>query len=200
MEFLQKIDENHAAEVDDEYELVETVIDSMETSDLETNIASWIHEIDEEAKKLISSSDDSNRDNILENKEFAKLFLQLCKMLPLFSAISNKFFDSPNLIGSSWSSETYFKNVRQLHGNGIPYSPDVFIKRDIQLTNSTVVKASQTFLSIQFEHFDFSDDDATIAINVNANKESDDGTQQNSTVHTKKKVDKLTSSTQNDSW
>lgn len=154
VQFLRNIDEENAG-IDDENEETETPFDSQEMCTSETRIGAWINEINDEAKELVSSSDNGDRDNILENKEFAKLFARLCKMLPLFSAISNKVFNSPNLVGSSWSSETYFKNVKQLHGDGIPCSADVFIKRDIELTNGSVVKASQNIYSIQTERVHF---------------------------------------------
>lgn len=171
--FLQKIDDNRVAEEEEE-DVEPTVFDSMGICD-STTICAWIQSIDEEAKQKAASSDDGDRDNILENKEYAKLFCRLCNALPLFSAISNKFFESPNLVGSSWSSETYFKNMRQLHGNALPCSADVFIKRDLELNNSSVVKASQNFFSIQFQDLDFSHDDD--------DGESNDGTQQSGTVH-----------------
>lgn len=197
VEFLRKIDENPFAD-GDEHEETETPFDSVEICDLDTDIGNWIHIIDEEAKETVLSSDDGDRDNILENKAFAKLFIRLCKMLPLFSAISNKFFDSPNFIGSSWSSETYFKNLKQLHGDGIPCNADVFIKRDLQLSNSSVIKASQKFFSIQSEHLDFSDDDAPpIARNVSQSDDSGDDSADKCTSHTQTAVDELVSSTSN---
>lgn len=82
----------------------------------------------------------------MENKPFATYFINLCHMLPLWSAISCKFFDSPNLIGSSWSSETGFKNTKQLHGDSLPSSVDEFVKRDLEFNNSTVIDASKTYL------------------------------------------------------
>lgn len=164
VEFLRKIDEIHDADSDKQEE-IETAFGANEICDSDTGIGAWLQDIEEEAKESVSSSDDGDRDNILENKEFAKLFIKLCKMLPLFSAISNKFFDSPNPVGSSWSSETYFKNVKQLHGKDIPCSADMFIKRDIQLTNASVIKASQKCFSIQTEGLDFNDDDTQSCAN-----------------------------------
>lgn len=98
VEFLQKIDEESIVD-DDEHD--ETPFDSEEICDSDTDIGTWIQFINQEAETNVPSSDDGDRDNILENKGFAKLFIRLCKMLPLFSAISNKFFDSPNFVGSS---------------------------------------------------------------------------------------------------
>lgn len=185
VEFLRKIDEDKAVydkeqkerrkqggqgEQEEEDDQLETVFDSDEICNLNTDICVWINAIDVEAKECVSSSDDGDRDNISENKGFAKWFIQLCKMLPLFSAISNKFFDSPNPVGSSWSSETYFKNLRQLHGQDIPCSIDAFIKRDLQLSNASVIKASQKFFSIQSQNV--SDDDATNEANC-SNDESE---------------------------
>lgn len=155
---MRNTDESESDE-NDEHEETQTTFDSEEICDSQTKIKDWINEIDEEAAQCALNDDDGDRDNIMENQPFAKLFIRLCQVLPLFSAISNKFFDSPNLVGSSWSSETYFKNLKQLHGNDIPCSADVFIKRDIQLTNSSVIKASQNVFSIQSENLDFSEND-----------------------------------------
>lgn len=74
VEFLGKIDEDRVAEEDgDQFQTVFTMCD------VESNIGAWIHEIDEDAKESVLSSDEGDRDNILENKEFAKLFIRLCK-------------------------------------------------------------------------------------------------------------------------
>lgn len=122
------------------------MIESDETYDHDTDISKWLENIATEADELVRSEDDGDRDNILENQPFASYFIKLCKMLPIWSAISCKFFNSPNLIGSSWSSETNFKNTKQLHGDNIPCSVDEFVKRDLQLNNSTVIEASKKYI------------------------------------------------------
>lgn len=115
-----------------------------ETNDLTV----WVDDIQHEAQELVSADDHGDRDNILENKPFANYFARLCKQkFPLFSGTSRKFFNSPYSVGSSWSSETHFKNVKQLHGDEIPCSVDQFLKRDLQLSNASVIKASQKMLS-----------------------------------------------------
>lgn len=91
------------------------------------------------------AEDNGDRDNLMENKPFAEYFIKLCHMLPIWSAISCKFFNTPNLIGSSWSSETGFKNTKQLHGDKLPCSADEFVKRDLQFNNSTVIDASKKY-------------------------------------------------------
>lgn len=110
-------------------------------------ISTWIDEIAKEAADTVAEMDDGDRDNLLENKPFAKYFISLCQMIPIWSAISNKFFNSPNLTGSSWSSETGFKNMKQLHGDKIPCSVDEFVKRDLEFNNSTVIEASKKYLT-----------------------------------------------------
>lgn len=112
----------------------------------ETNIIRWVKDISDEARIAVQDEDDGDRDNLMENKPFAAYFINLCHMLPAWSAISCKFFNSPNLVGSSWSSETGFKNTKQLHGDKIPCSPDDFVKRDIEFNNSTVIDASKRYL------------------------------------------------------
>lgn len=111
----------------------------------ETNIINWVNDIVMEVREVVCSRDDGDRDNLMENKKFAKYFINLCYMLPVWSGICCKLFNSPNLIGSSWSSETNFKNTRQLHGDQIPCSADQFVKRDLELNNSTVIDASKKY-------------------------------------------------------
>lgn len=100
----------------------------------ELNIISWSDDIEHEARDT-AAEDDGNRDNIMENGPFAKHLLRLLKMLPLFSRISNKFFNSSFSTGTSWSSETWFENLKQMHAEEIPCSVDEFIKQDIKLTD-----------------------------------------------------------------
>lgn len=108
-------------------------------------LSEWLDCIDKDAHQMVASSDDGNRDNILENKPFAKHFLRLCKLLPLWSGISCKFFDTPYATGSSWQSETWYKNLKQMHGSQIPSSVDEFLERDLRLTNSHVILASRKY-------------------------------------------------------
>lgn len=120
------------------------IFDSYESNEM--NILTWINDIVQEAEIVVQEADDGNRDNLMENRPFAKYFINLCHMLPIWSAVSNKFFNSPNLIGSSWCSETGFKNTKQLHADHIPCSVDEFVKRDLELNNSTVIEASKKYL------------------------------------------------------
>lgn len=124
------------------------MIESNVTSHANSNISTWIESIVAEANDIVSNEDDGDRDNIMENRPFACYFVNLCKMIPIWSAVSCKFFNSPNLTGSSSSSETYFKNMRQLHGDNIPCSVDDFVKRDLELNNSTVIDASKKYLKL----------------------------------------------------
>lgn len=110
-------------------------------------IFSWVNEIVKQAEDAVKGEDNGDRDNMLENKPFAKYFISLLQMVPIWSGISNKFFESPNLTGSSWSSETGFKNTKQLHEGKIPCSVDEFVKRDLEFNNSTVIMASQKYLA-----------------------------------------------------
>lgn len=119
-----------------------------EISDEISNMSSWLNKISQRAETAIKlHKDDGNRDNSMECQPFAKYFVKLCEMIPIWSGISRKFFDSPNLVGSSWSSETYFKNMKQLHGDKIPCSVDEFVKRDLEFNESTVIGASKKYLT-----------------------------------------------------
>lgn len=77
------------------------MLESNVASHTNENISTWIENIVAKANDLASSEDDGDRDNILENRPFASYFVNLCKMIPIWSAISCKFFNSPNLTGSS---------------------------------------------------------------------------------------------------
>lgn len=111
------------------------------------NINKWLEQIEIEARRMVDGQDDGDRDNLFQNEQFAKHFLRLCKMLPLWGSISCQFFDTPFRTGSSWSSETWFKNLKQMHGSNIPCSVDEFVKRDLQLTNGIVISASRKYLN-----------------------------------------------------
>lgn len=124
------------------------IIDFDESIDsINLTINKWLDQIDVEAQRTVEGHDDGDRDNLLENKKFAKHFLRLCKMLPLWGSISCQFFNTPFHTGSSWSSETWFKNLKQMHGNDIPCSIDEFVQRDLQLTNGIVISASRKYLN-----------------------------------------------------
>lgn len=81
----------------------------------------------------------------------------------------------------------------------------MFIKRDLQLSNSSAIKASQKNFSIQSEHLGFSDDDdaPTVAKNISPNDEQNDNSVDidtpisSSTSHTQKAVDSIVNSTSN---
>lgn len=123
-------------------------------SSTDNNVSAWVDGIDAEATKAVECRDDGDRDNILENKPFARQFIRLCKMLPLWCAISVKHFNSPTIVGSSWSSETNFKNVKQLHEGNIPCRVDEFVQNDIRLIKSSIVKASQKYIGATVESSD----------------------------------------------
>lgn len=58
--------------------------DPLETIDMNSGDTSdWINEIVNEAKEWIEKYNDCNRDNSLQNHEFAEHFIRLCKLLPL---------------------------------------------------------------------------------------------------------------------
>lgn len=138
------LEQIESEESDDRF-VFDEMIDSNETNEM--NILSWINDIVKEATGVVQAEDDGDRDNLMENRPFAEYFIKLCHMLPIWSAICCKFFNCPNLIGSSWSSETGFKNTKQLHGDKLPCSVDEFVKCDLEFNNSTVVDASKKYLT-----------------------------------------------------
>lgn len=129
----------------DEYYLSSYEFDEEIFNSNAPKLSEWLDSIDKDAKQFVASSDDGDRDNILENVPFANHFLRLCKLLPLWCGISCKFFNTPNRTGSSWQSETWYKNLKQMHGQHIPCSVDGFVERDLRLTNASVILASRQY-------------------------------------------------------
>lgn len=140
------------SEGEDEFDdqlLFDHLVDSNETAETtEMDIFTWINDIKRDATNAVQAEDDGNRDNLMENKPFADYFIKLCHMLPIWSAVCCPIFNSPHLIASSWSSETGFKNTKQLHGDKLPCSVDEFVKCDLDFNNSTAVDASKKYLAI----------------------------------------------------
>lgn len=115
-------------------------------------ITQWLQDIDVEARIDVHGNDDGDRDNIMKCEPFAKHFLRLCKMLPIWGSISCTIFNAPRLTGSSAPSESWFKNLKQMHRDQIPCSVDEFLKNDLKLTEAGVIEASRAYIRKKNEH------------------------------------------------
>lgn len=94
-------------------------------------IFKWSNDIKSDVEKTLEDIDNGNTDNVYYNVEFAKHFLRLCKLFPLWSTISCKLFGTPATVSSSANAESYSKDVKHVHADIIPCLADVFAKHYI---------------------------------------------------------------------
>lgn len=76
------------------YIIDEDVVEHSEQNGI--TISSWLADIIREAEETVQGAETGDRDNLLENRPFAKYFIDLCQILPIWGALSNQFFNSPN--------------------------------------------------------------------------------------------------------
>lgn len=112
--------------------------------------SSWLTKIVEEADRAVAVADDGQYDNVMYNEGFAKDFIRLCKLLPLWSAISCDIFDISEDTFSSANVECEFKNLKQALNDIIPCSMDTFVQEHIELINGQILEASQNENYIKF--------------------------------------------------
>lgn len=130
--------------IDDGNDLIEKI--ELESS----TFGSWLESIEKETDEMIFAQDNGDHDNVMYNPNFAKYFLRLCKLLPLWSFISCPFFNISEITHSSADVESYFKNVKQSLGDTIPCLVDVFIEENIEMIKGITIEASQTQNYIKF--------------------------------------------------
>lgn len=109
------------------------------------SIKSWLNDIKLNVKKIVDTEDDGNNDNIYYNPEFAKHCLRICNLLPLWSAISCKIFNSKSKTSSSANIESYFKDVKYVYKDIIPCSVDMFAQKHIEGIEQHVITASKKY-------------------------------------------------------
>lgn len=108
-------------------------------------ISSWLKDIKTDVDIAVRDEDTGNRDNIMRNKEFAKHFLRLCKLLPLWSGISCKVFGSIAVTSSSANVESYFKDVKHTLKEILPAKADVFLQNHMDGIDKSIITASQKY-------------------------------------------------------
>lgn len=111
---------------------------------------SWLTQIVEEADQTVKADDDGKYDNVMYNEAFAKDFIRLCKLLPLWSAISCDIFGIPEPTFSSSNVECEFKNLKQALDEIIPCSIDTLVQEHIEWMNGQVLEASHDQKYIKF--------------------------------------------------
>lgn len=121
-----------------------------EIEQISSPFSSWLDKIVVEADRAVKSNDDGKYDNVMFNKAFAKDFIRLCKLLPLWSAISCDIFGISEPTSSSSNVECDFKNIKQALDDIIPCSADTFVQEHIELMKGQVLEASQHENYIKF--------------------------------------------------
>lgn len=100
-----------------------------------TSMNLWLMDIKTEVMQTLEIEDHGDRDNIMYNPAFSKYFLDLCKLLPLWSAICCKHFKGAPLITSSGNVESFFNDLKRCHQDIIPCSADKFVESDLDFIN-----------------------------------------------------------------
>lgn len=135
-------------ESSEENEQIELEIEYLEQ--LSSPYSAWLDDIVKSAKETVECQDDGDRDNVMHNPAFAKDFIRLCKILPLWSAISHDVFGTTEVTFSSSNVECDFKNVKQSLRDVIPCSVDVFVQEHIELLRGATIEASQQSNYVKF--------------------------------------------------
>lgn len=119
---------------------------SVEDSIAKTRHNLWLKDILKDVMLTLEEQDNGDRDNIMYNPAFSKYFMNLCKLLPLWSAICYKHFKGAPLIATSANSESYFNDLKLSHHDIIPCSADKFVEADLELINGMIIDASQNYI------------------------------------------------------
>lgn len=122
-----------------------SLLDYFEVNESIPSLTTWLKSIKEDADISVQEMDDGDRDNIMFNEEFAKHFMKLCKLLPLWSGISCKIFGSTSVTSSSANAESYFKDVKHTLKDTIPCTADVFVQKHIDRIDELIITASRTY-------------------------------------------------------
>lgn len=117
---------------------------------LSSPFQTWLDEIVKSAEETVASADDGDRDNVMYKPVFAKDFIRICKILPLWSGISCDVFQIDEVTSSSGNVESDFKNVKQFLEDIIPCSADIFVQEHIEMLKGATIEASQTSNYVKF--------------------------------------------------
>lgn len=131
---------------------------------LSSSFTTWLNDIVKSADETVAYSDEGNRDNVMYKPLFAKDFIRLCKILPLWSGISCDLFGIDEITSSSSNVESDYKNIKQSLAEIIPCSVDVFVPEHMELVIGASIEASQQqgyvkFIGIQNEKKAMNTDD-----------------------------------------
>lgn len=133
-----------------------TVEESVLTAELnesieDSSIGLWLKSIVADVSETISECDEGDRDNLMFNQEFAKYFIGLLKLYPLWSAICCQFFNGSKLTASSASVESHIKVMKQSLEGVIPCSVDKFVQENMEMIEGMIIEASQDYIKFVSE-------------------------------------------------
>lgn len=121
------------------------LLDHFEDNESLASLNTWLKDIKEQAEITVNDTDDGDRDNLMYSPKFAKHFLRLCKLLPLWCGISCKMFSSASVTSSSANVESYFNDVKRTMKELIPCSPDVFVQNHMDGIDDAIITASRKY-------------------------------------------------------
>lgn len=98
----------------------------------------WVHDVYENSASAVLTQDNGDRDNIMHNIEFARVFKNLCSKLLMWSAISISVFKSKDITASSAPVESYFGDLKRCI-NEIPCSADSFVQKHLDVTEGAIL-------------------------------------------------------------
>lgn len=162
------------------------LIEYIETE--QVSFGAWLDAILKSVETTVSLQDNGDRDNIMFNPAFAKHFIRLCKMLPLWTSICSDFFNLHENTSSSANVESYFKEVKESFKNLIPCSIDKFMIEIMDITKSMVIEASHTNNYVQFVG-DVQRNETSLSDNSHSFEESTEKSAMNKNIFPETSVD-----------
>lgn len=122
------------------------LLDHLESAEHLSSLNAWIDDIKQQVQGIVAESDDGDRDNLMYNPKFAKHFLRLCKLVPLWWGVSCPIFASPSVTSSSANVESYFNDLKHRSMKDlIPCSSDVFVQNHMDAIDDAVITASRLY-------------------------------------------------------
>lgn len=132
-------------EEDQSYSNQNELLEFVENNENLASLNAWLKGMKERAEITVTGTDNGDRDNLMYNVKFAKHFLRLCNLLPLWSGISCEMFASPSVTSSSAGVESYFNDLKRTMKSTIPCRADVFLSNHMDGINDAVITASRKY-------------------------------------------------------
>lgn len=142
VELANTVNESVLKDTAEENVLTAEINESIEDS----SIGLWLKSIVGQMNEAILENDDGDRDNLMFNQGFAKYFVDICKLYPIWSAICCQFFTGSKPFGTSASVESHIKVMKQSLEGIIPCSVDKFVQENMNLIEGMIIEASQDYI------------------------------------------------------